>query len=72
MDVELTGRGRAAAGVVRAAVEKAGRQLTARLSAAGLAGLRAGLAALAAIKDETRADGELPAPRQRSEAGKIR
>jgi DNA-binding MarR family transcriptional regulator len=57
MDIELTERGRAAA-VVRAAVEKVDRQLTAKLSPAELAGLRTGLAALAAIKDETQGDRE--------------
>lgn len=53
MDIELTERGRAAAAVVRTAIEQVDRQLTARLSPAELAGLRAGLAALAAIKEES-------------------
>lgn len=50
MDIELTERGRAAAAVVRAAVENVDRELTATLSATELAGLRAGLAALATIR----------------------
>jgi DNA-binding MarR family transcriptional regulator len=58
MDIELTERGRAAAAVVRAAVEKVDRQLTVKLSPAQLAGLRAGLAALATIKEETQDDRE--------------
>jgi DNA-binding MarR family transcriptional regulator len=58
MDIELTERGRAAAAVVRAAVEKVDRQLTAMLSPGELAGLRSGLAALAAIKESTEGDRE--------------
>jgi DNA-binding MarR family transcriptional regulator len=58
MDIELTERGRAAAVVIRAAIEKIDKQLTATLSATELAGLRAGLAALAAIKQETQDDRE--------------
>jgi DNA-binding MarR family transcriptional regulator len=58
LDIELTERGRAAAVVVRAAVEKVDQQLTARLSPAELAGLRAGLAVLATIKEETKGDQE--------------
>jgi DNA-binding MarR family transcriptional regulator len=53
MDIELTERGRAAAVVIRAAVEQVDRRLTARISPAELDGLRAGLAALAAIKQES-------------------
>ena len=56
MDIELTERGRAAAAVIRAAVERVHRQLTAIISPAELAGLQAGLAALAAIKRETQGD----------------
>jgi DNA-binding MarR family transcriptional regulator len=56
MDIELTERGRTAAAVIRAAVEQVHRQLVAKISPAELAGLRAGLAALAAIKQETQAD----------------
>ena len=58
MDIELTERGRAAAAVVRAAVKKIDRRLTAMLSPAELAGLRAGLAALATIKETTKGDRE--------------
>jgi DNA-binding MarR family transcriptional regulator len=56
MDIELTERGRAAGVVVRAAIKKVDRRLTAMLSPAELAGLRAGLAALAAIKEKTEGD----------------
>ena len=56
MDIEFTERGRAAAVVIRAAIEKIDKRLTATLSATELAGLRAGLAALAAIKQETQDD----------------
>jgi DNA-binding MarR family transcriptional regulator len=56
MDIELTERGRAAAVVIRSAVEQVHRQLVAKISPAELAGLRAGLAALAAIKQETQGD----------------
>jgi DNA-binding MarR family transcriptional regulator len=58
MDIELTERGRAAAMVVRAAVEEVDRRLTAMLAPDELAGLRTGLAALAAIKEETQGDRE--------------
>lgn len=53
MDIKLTERGRAAAGVVRAAVENVDRQLTAILTPSEFAGLRAGLAALGTIKEKT-------------------
>jgi DNA-binding MarR family transcriptional regulator len=56
MDVELTERGRAAAAVVRAAVKKVDRRLTAMLSPGELAGLRAGLTALATIKEQTQGE----------------
>ncbi len=56
MDIELTERGRAAAAVVRAAVKKVDRRLTAMLSPGELAGLRAGLAALATMKEKTQGD----------------
>lgn len=58
LDIELTERGRAAASVVRSAVKKVDRQLTAMLSPDELAGLRAGLGALAAIEEETQGDRE--------------
>ena len=44
--------------MVRAAVKKIDLQLTAMLSPAEIAGLRAGLAALAAIKEKTQGDRE--------------
>lgn len=56
MDIELTERGRAAAAVVRAAVKKVDRELSAMLSPAELSGLRVGLTALAMIKEKTRGD----------------
>ena len=56
MDIELTERGRAAAVAVRAAVKTVDRQLTAMLSTEQLAGLRAGLVALAAINERTQSE----------------
>jgi DNA-binding MarR family transcriptional regulator len=53
MDIELTERGRAAAAVVRAAVQNIDRELKAMLSPGEFAGLRAGLVALATIKERT-------------------
>jgi DNA-binding MarR family transcriptional regulator len=50
MTIELTERGRAAAAAVRAAVETVDAELAERISPAELAGLRAGLTALAEIK----------------------
>lgn len=58
MDIELTDRGRAAAAVVRAAVKRIDRRLTAMVSPEELAGLRAGLTALATIKEQTQGDRE--------------
>ena len=57
MDIGLTERGRAAAAVIRAAVEQVHQQLVAKISPAELAG-RSGLAlaVLAAIKQETQGD----------------
>jgi DNA-binding MarR family transcriptional regulator len=52
MTIEVTARGRAAAEVVGAAVESVDTELAARLSAAELAGFRAGLVALCDIRDE--------------------
>jgi DNA-binding MarR family transcriptional regulator len=51
MTIELTDRGRAAATTVRAAIEAIDAELAEMLSAAELAGLRAGLAALGHIKE---------------------
>ena len=49
--IELTPRGRAAAAEVRAGVDEVDRELTARLTAAELDGLRAGLVALTTIRE---------------------
>ena len=54
LDITLTERGRAAAAVIRAAVGRVDAELTGMLSATELAGLRAGLRALATIKERTR------------------
>ncbi len=51
LTIELTDRGRAAAGVVRAAVESVDAELAQMISAEELAGLRAGLLALSQIKE---------------------
>jgi DNA-binding MarR family transcriptional regulator len=51
MTIDLTDRGRAAAAAVAAAVAEVDAQLAETISPAEMAGLRAGLAALAAIKD---------------------
>jgi DNA-binding MarR family transcriptional regulator len=51
MVIELTERGRAAAVVVRSAIEGVDRELVEMVSPSELAGLRAGLAALASIKE---------------------
>jgi DNA-binding MarR family transcriptional regulator len=53
MAIDLTDRGRAAAAVVRGAVGEVDAQLAEMISPAELAGLRAGLAALAAIGDQS-------------------
>ena len=50
MTIELTDRGRAAAGAVRSAIESIDTELARMVSPAQLAGLRAGLFALADIK----------------------
>lgn len=54
MDIDLTDRGRAAAAVIRSAIEDVDRQLSERISPDQLAGLRAGLVALAEIRQQTR------------------
>jgi DNA-binding MarR family transcriptional regulator len=51
LTIELTERGRLAAQAVRAGVEVVDRELSAAISADQLAGLRAGLCALAEIKE---------------------
>ena len=53
MDIELTDRGRAAAGAVQTAIADVDRQLAAMITPADLAGLRTALTALATIKDRT-------------------
>jgi DNA-binding MarR family transcriptional regulator len=51
LTIDLTDRGRAAAAAVRAAVESVDFELAGMISPEEMAGLRAGLAALAEIKD---------------------
>jgi DNA-binding MarR family transcriptional regulator len=51
LTIELTDRGRAAAAAVRAAVESVDAELARMISPEQMAGLRAGLAALAEIKE---------------------
>lgn len=51
MDVELTDRGRSAAGAVGKAIKQVDHQLAERLSPTQLRGLRAGLTALAEIEE---------------------
>ena len=53
LTLELTDRGRAAAGAVRAGVLAVDAELTKRLSPAGIAGLRDGLVALCEIRERT-------------------
>jgi DNA-binding MarR family transcriptional regulator len=54
MGVRLTERGRAAAAAIQAAIDEIAAQLEARLSPEELRGLRAGLAALAEIREASR------------------
>ena len=54
LDIILTERGRAAAAVIRGAVERVHAELATMIGPAELAGLRAGLAALASIKERSR------------------
>ncbi|HEY5031267.1 MAG TPA: MarR family winged helix-turn-helix transcriptional regulator [Actinomycetes bacterium] len=58
--IELTDRGRAAAGAVRAGVQAVDAELAERLSPADLAGLRAGLVALCDIRDRLEDEPRLP------------
>jgi DNA-binding MarR family transcriptional regulator len=53
LNIVLTERGSAAAAVIRAAIEEVNARLAQMLSPAELAGLRAGLAALGEIREET-------------------
>ena len=52
MDIELTGRGRAAADAVQTAIADVDRQLAAMITPTELTGLRTALTALATIKDQ--------------------
>ncbi|HEY3872152.1 MAG TPA: MarR family transcriptional regulator [Actinocrinis sp.] len=52
MLIELTDRGRAAAAAIHAAVDEVDAELARRISPRQLAGLRAGLVALAEVKEE--------------------
>jgi DNA-binding MarR family transcriptional regulator len=56
--ITLTDRGRAAAGAVAAAIGQVDEELAAMITPAELAGMRAGLIALATIKERTRSDGQ--------------
>jgi DNA-binding MarR family transcriptional regulator len=56
MTLELTERGQAAAAAVREGVEATDAELARRLSAADLAGLRAGLVALCKVREELEAN----------------
>src|ERR1700761_6834118 len=57
LNIELTDRGRAAAEAVAAAIGQVDADLATMITPAELAGLRAGLVALAKIKGRTRRDG---------------
>ena len=58
LQIELTPRGRAAAAAVRRGVVAVDEELARRVAPVELAGLRAGLLALAEIKERTRHDGQ--------------
>jgi DNA-binding MarR family transcriptional regulator len=58
LNIELTDRGRAAAEAIATAIEQVDEELAAMITPAELAGLRAGLIALATIKERTRRDGQ--------------
>jgi DNA-binding MarR family transcriptional regulator len=58
LNIELTDRGRAAAAAVAAAIGKVDAELATMITPAELAGMRAGLTALAQIKERTRRDGQ--------------
>jgi DNA-binding MarR family transcriptional regulator len=57
LNIELTDRGRAAAEAVAAAIGQVDVELATMITPAELAGLRAGLTALAEIRERTRRDG---------------
>jgi DNA-binding MarR family transcriptional regulator len=54
LDITLTERGRGAAAVIRAAMQRVHAELATMISPAELAGMRAGLTALAEIKQRSR------------------
>ncbi|MGH3167937.1 MAG: MarR family winged helix-turn-helix transcriptional regulator [Trebonia sp.] len=56
LDIELTDRGQAAAEAITAAIGQVDQELATMITPAELAGLRAGLAALAEIKEGTSRD----------------
>lgn len=58
MNIELTGRGRAAADAIGEAIGQVDEELATMITPAELAGLRAGLLALARIRERTRRDGQ--------------
>ncbi len=58
LNIELTYRGRAAADAIAAAIEQVDEELATLITPAELAGLRAGLIALAKIRERTRRDGQ--------------
>jgi DNA-binding MarR family transcriptional regulator len=57
LNIELTERGRAAAGAIAAAIAQVDDELATMITPAELAGLRAGLTALSTIKERTKQDG---------------
>ncbi|MFY9927272.1 MAG: MarR family transcriptional regulator [Streptosporangiaceae bacterium] len=58
LNIELTDRGRAAAEAIATAIGHVDEELATMITPAELAGLRAGLIALATIKERTRRDGQ--------------
>ena len=58
LNIELADRGRAAAEAIAAAIRQVDGELATMITSADLAGLRAGLIALARIKERTRGDGQ--------------
>jgi DNA-binding MarR family transcriptional regulator len=58
LNIELTDRGRAAAEAIAAAIGQVDEELATQITPAELAGLRAGLTALADIRKRTRHDGQ--------------
>jgi DNA-binding MarR family transcriptional regulator len=58
LNIELTDRGRAAAEAIAAAIGRVDEELATMITPAELAGLRAGLIALAKIRERTRRDGQ--------------